>query len=258
MSELTRVAVQAIGLMDLTSLNEDDTENTIQDLCRQALTPAGPVAAVCVYPRFVRVASQTLKGTAVSVATVTNFPDGGEDIEASLMTTMTALDEGADEIDLVFPYKALMAGNPQIGEDMVLRHAALCHQRSALLKVIIETGELQSDQLIALAAKIAIESGADFVKTSTGKVPINATPEAAGLILREIANSGRPVGLKVAGGVRTTEEAAEYMKIASDIFGNNWLTPAHFRFGASSLLTALLAVSGHSETSSASGSGSGY
>ena len=142
----------------------------------------GNTAAVCIYPRFIPIARKTLKeqGTPdVRIATVTNFPHGNDDIEIALAETRAAIAYGADEVDVVFPYRALIAGNEQVGFDLVKACKDACAAANVLLKVIIETGELKEEALIRKASEISIKAGADFIKTSTGKVPVNATPESA-------------------------------------------------------------------------------
>ncbi|CAM3571251.1 deoxyribose-phosphate aldolase [Parendozoicomonas haliclonae] len=242
MSDLTASSKLALMLMDNTSLNEDDTPEVIINLVKSSQTAAGNTAAVCVYPRFVPIAQKTLKElglTNVKVATVTNFPDGSDDIERATRETAEAVMLGADEVDVVFPYRALIAGNEQIGFDLVSAAKAACGD-SVLLKVIIETGELKDPALIRKASEISIAAGADFIKTSTGKVPVNATPEAARIMIQAIKDSGRNVGFKPAGGVRSAADAKEHLDIAAEIMGQDWITPETYRFGASSLLMNLL------------------
>ena len=241
----------ALSLMDLTSLNTNDTDAIIESLCRQAQTPEGSPAAVCVYPQFINTARKTLAQMGldnVKVATVTNFPDGSQDIERAVSETRQAVAAGAHEVDVVFPYKALMSGNASIGHDLVTQCKLACGD-AVQLKVIIESGELKTETLIQQASEISINAGADFIKTSTGKVPVNATLEAAKIMLNAIKNSGKAVGFKAAGGVKTTEDAQQYLALTRDIMGDSWVTPAHFRFGASSLLANLLATLGHGEAS---------
>ncbi|MEQ6888848.1 deoxyribose-phosphate aldolase [Halomonas sp. CS7] len=244
MTELQQAARQALALMDLTSLNDDDTDATIEALCQRARTPAGTPAAICVYPDFVVTAQRALKAHGlqgiVKVATVTNFPHGGDDIMAAARATRSAAASGADEVDVVFPWRALLAGDEETGRDLV----AFCKQAAgdAVLKVILETGELKDPALIRRASELALEGGADFLKTSTGKVDVNATLEAAEVMLTAIRDSGTDAGFKAAGGVRTVEDALAYLKLAERLMGVAWLTPAHFRFGASSLLDDLLAT----------------
>ena len=190
MSDLKIIAQRALSLMDLTSLTDSETEQDIINLCQQAKSSAGSTAAICIYPRFVPMAKKILKAQQtpqIKIATVTNFPHGNDDIDIALAETQAAVAYGADEVDLVFPYKALMQGNPDIGFDMV----KVCKQACgdiAKLKVIIETGELKSAELIQQASEISINAGADFIKTSTGKVAVSATPEAAKIMLEVIKN----------------------------------------------------------------------
>ncbi|AXF77323.1 deoxyribose-phosphate aldolase [Erwinia tracheiphila] len=251
MTDLTATAVRALQLMDLTTLNDDDTDDNVIALCRQACTPAGNTAAVCIYPRFIPVACKTLReqGTPdIRIATVTNFPHGNDDIDIALAETRAAIAYGADEVDVVFPWRALIAGNHGVGFQLVSACKKACASAGVLLKVIIESGELKTAELIRQASEQAIAAGADFIKTSTGKVAINATPDAAEIMLRVIADKGlgQQVGFKPAGGVKTAEEAARYLALADDILGRGWVDVRHFRFGASGLLGNLLTTAGFS------------
>ncbi|MBL4287330.1 deoxyribose-phosphate aldolase [Vibrio fluvialis] len=244
MSDLKAAALRALKLMDLTTLNDDDTDAKVIQLCHDAKSPVGNTAAICIYPRFIPIAKKTLReqGTPdVRIATVTNFPHGNDDVDIAVAETKAAVAYGADEVDVVFPYRALMAGNEQVGFDLVKQCKAACGD-TVLLKVIIETGELKEEALIKKASQICIEVGADFIKTSTGKVPVNATPEYARMMLEVIRDMGvaKSVGFKPAGGVRTAEDAALYLAMADEILGDNWVDSRHYRFGASSLLTNLL------------------
>ena len=244
MSDLKAAALRALQLMDLTTLNDDDTDAKVISLCHDAKTAVGNTAAICIYPRFIPIAKKTLReqGTPnVRIATVTNFPHGNDDIEIAVAETKAAVAYGADEVDVVFPYRALIAGNAEVGAELVKQCKAACGT-DVLLKVIIETGELKEEALIKQASQICIEAGADFIKTSTGKVPVNATPEYARMMLEVIRDMGvaETVGFKPAGGVRTAEDAAAYLAMADDILGDNWVDARHYRFGASSLLTSLL------------------
>lgn len=242
MSDLKQAAQRAISLMDLTTLNDNDTDQKVIDLCHKALTPAGHTAAVCIYPRFIPIARKTLKALGaedIRIATVTNFPHGNDDIEIAVAETKAAVAYGADEVDVVFPYRALMAGNETVGFELVKACKAACGDQ-ALLKVIIESGELKTPELIRRASEIAIDAGADFIKTSTGKVPVNATLEAAEIMLTVISEKDTKVGFKPAGGVRDAAAAAEFLGTAERILGNDWVSARTFRFGASSLLASLL------------------
>ncbi|EKB1971314.1 deoxyribose-phosphate aldolase [Vibrio parahaemolyticus] len=243
MSDLKAAALRALKLMDLTTLNDDDTDAKVSSLCHDAKTAVGNTAAICIYPRFIPIAKKTLReqGTPeVRIATVTNFPHGNDDIDIAVAETKAAVAYGADEVDVVFPYRALMAGDEKVGFELVKQCKEACGD--ILLKVIIETGELKEEALIKKASQICIEAGADFIKTSTGKVPVNATPEYARMMLEVIRDMGvaETVGFKPAGGVRTAEDAAAYLAMADEILGDNWVDARHYRFGASSLLTNLL------------------
>ena len=253
MPDLQQAAQRALQLMDLTTLNDNDTDASVIGLCHQAKSPAGHTAAVCVYPRFVPVARKTLKeigAVDIKIATVTNFPHGNDDIGIAVAETKAAVAYGADEVDVVFPYRALMAGNQEIGFELVKACKAACGD-NVLLKVIIESGELKTPELIRSASEIAIAAGADFIKTSTGKVAVNATPEAAKIMLEVIKEKNPAVGFKAAGGVKNAEQAADYLALAESVLGENWVSAKTFRFGASSLLGSLLQTLGHqSQTSS--------
>lgn len=232
----------ALSLMDLTSLNDDDSDDGIRALCAAANTAYGQTAAVCVYPRFVKTALTALEGTAksVKVATVTNFPHGNDDVETALRETEAAIDNGAHEVDVVFPYRALIDGNENVGATIVAACKAFVGDKT--LKIIIESGELKTPELIRRASEIAIENGADFIKTSTGKVPVNATLEAAEIMLKTIKDSDKAVGFKAAGGVRSVADATAYLQLTENIMGADWISPETFRFGASGLLDSLLAT----------------
>ena len=250
MTDVTAAALRALKLMDLTTLNDDDTDAKVIALCHQAKSPAGNTAAICIYPRFIPIARKTLReqGTPeIRIATVTNFPHGNDDIAIALAETRAAIAYGADEVDVVFPYRALIAGNSEVGFELVKACKEACAAANVLLKVIIETGELKDAALIRQASEISIDAGADFIKTSTGKVAVNATPEVAEMMMTVIRDKGvkADVGFKPAGGVRSAEDAAIYLKLADDILGRDWADARHFRFGASSLLTSLLNAVGH-------------
>lgn len=254
MTQLQESARKALSLMDLTSLNDNDSDAVIQALCQQANTPEGHPAAVCVYPKFIKTAKAELAKLSlaeVKIATVTNFPDGSDNIERAVSETAQAVQDGADEVDVVFPYQALMAGNADVGFELVKQCKIACGD-NVQLKVIIESGVLEHDSLIKQASEISIAAGADFIKTSTGKVSVNATLPAAKVMIHAIKDSQKPVGFKAAGGVRSAEDAAEYLNLASSIMGESWVSTRTFRFGASSLLGSLLETLGHQSPSSKS------
>jgi deoxyribose-phosphate aldolase len=230
------VARRALPLLDLTDLTETCTEPKIDALCRDALS--GGVAAICVWPHFVAQGARALKGSGIRVATVINFPAGGEDCARATDDTAEALRDGADEIDLVLPYRAFLHGDAETARDMVEAVRDTCG--AAILKVILETGELADPDVIRRAGRLALEAGADFLKTSTGKSPVSATPEAAESMLIEIQASARPAGLKISGGLRSVADAATYLALADRIMGPDWVGPKTFRLGASSLFGALM------------------
>ncbi|MDB5546485.1 MAG: deoxyribose-phosphate aldolase [Hyphomicrobiales bacterium] len=236
-----QTALRAIPLIDLTDLSDDCTREQIDTLVARALALPIPVAALCIWPRFVAQARAGLGKSRIKLATVVNFPHGGEDVVAVCAQTRAALADGADEIDLVLPWRAMLAGHEDIAREMV-RAVAHALTPAAKLKVIIESGELPDDETIARASRIAIEEGADFVKTSTGKTKISATPGAARIMLGAIRDSGKLVGFKASGGLRTLSQARTYLDLADEIMGADFASPAHFRFGASSLLDPLLAA----------------
>ncbi|WFE89284.1 deoxyribose-phosphate aldolase [Roseibium porphyridii] len=246
MSDMIEIAARALGLVDLTNLNDDCTADDITKLCARTVTDHGSVAAVCVWPRFVAQAARELTGTGVKVATVVNFPAGGEDTEAVIAETKQAIADGADEIDLVMPYKAFASGRKGFAEEQIIRVKAVVPD-GALLKVILETGEIKDPLLIHAASNLAIAAGADFIKTSTGKVAVNATLEAAEIMLTAIEEARRDdgervIGFKPAGGIKTAEDAAAYLAIADRIMGHNWVSAHTFRFGASGLLDSLIST----------------
>lgn len=248
-------ASRALGLIDLTNLNDDCTPEDIDALVDQAATEFGNVAAICIWPRFVAQARKRLgDGSDIRIATVVNFPSGDGDERSVLHETKDAVAAGADEIDLVMPYRALAAGDEARARSMVATIRATT-EGVALLKVIIESGELKSPALIEKASQIALEEGADFIKTSTGKVEVNATPETAGIMLTVLKDFGdEKRGFKPAGGIRTVEEAGQYLALADQILGKGWVSAKTFRFGASSLLKDVLAaLSGEGSTVSDSG-----
>ncbi len=237
--ETDRVALarRAIALVDLTDLADDASAASVEALCARAAEHG--TAAVCVWPDFVVQAAAVLSITPVRVATVVDFPTGAERPHAVGVLTERALADGAHEIDVVLPYRAWLAG------DVARASAVLTTVRNAaadvaIMKVILETGELPAER-VEDAARFAVEHGADFVKTSTGKTPVSASPEAAAAMLRVIAAADRPVGLKPSGGIRSVDDAAVYLGLADAAMGPDWATPSTFRFGASGLLDALLA-----------------
>ncbi|MEO7052387.1 MAG: deoxyribose-phosphate aldolase [Rhodanobacter sp.] len=235
------LALRLLSLLDLTSLGENDTVAQIEALCVSATAAACLPAALCVYPEHVTTVRRCLRGNAVRVATVVNFPDGGSDPVRAERETRRALGAGADEIDLVLPYRALLDGDADCARTVVRACRAVCTD-GAQLKLILETGVLGTPELIRAACAIGIEEGVDFLKTSTGKVPVNATAEAATLMLDAIAAAGGRCGFKAAGGIRTLEDAAVYLELAEARLGKDWCDATHFRIGASALFGALSSI----------------
>ncbi|WP_152044522.1 deoxyribose-phosphate aldolase [Aureimonas psammosilenae] len=234
------IAHALIASLDLTDLSDNCTQDDIARLCERAASSEGDVAAICIWPRFVSFARERLK-PGIRIATVVNFPAGTDDVEATVAETSRAVADGADEIDLVVSYRRIGTDGGFV-RDQVARVKEACG--NARLKTILETGELSEPALIAAAAREALAGGADFLKTSTGKVAVNATPEAAEILLRAIAEAGGTVGFKPAGGIKTYEDAKAYRDLANRICGDGYATPDRFRLGASGVLADLLAVAG--------------
>ena len=234
------IARRALGLLDLTELGDEATADDVRRLCERAHGPHGDVAAVCVWPRFVPLAVAQLSSTGVRVATVTNFPSGAEPVDDVVAQTSRALAEGADEIDVVLPYAQFKAGYERAAMSLIATvRSTVPRGDGHLLKVILETGELADITLIGIAARLVIEHGADFLKTSTGKTPVSATLPATAVMLHAIKDLDPHVGLKPSGGIRTVADAAAYLDQADDVMGDGWVSPRTFRFGASGLLNAL-------------------
>jgi deoxyribose-phosphate aldolase len=246
-SDDAAVARRAMALLDLTELGETAGEPEIRALCARAKGGGAspPVAALCVWPRHVAPAKAGIAGTGIRVATVVNFPAGTDAPAAVLAETGAALAAGADEIDLVLPWRAFLAGETETAEAMV-RAVRAALPAGILLKVILESGEYPDAASIRRAALLAIRAGAHFVKTSTGKTGTGATPEAARAMLEAILASPRAVGLKPSGGIRTLADARAYLTLADTTMGPGWATPDTFRFGASGLHAALAAAIGGS------------
>lgn len=228
----------AISLVDLTDLTDECDAAAIEQLCGRAVKHR--TAAVCVWPDFVEQASTALAGSGIEIATVVNFPTGTERPYAVDLATTDALAHGATEIDVVLPFAAFASGD--LDRCSAVLEAVRVRAEAARMKVILETGELGELDLVAAAARFAIDHGADFVKTSTGKSPVSATPEAARTMLDAIAEADRPVGIKPSGGIRTAADASHYLDLAESVMGEGWPTPNTFRFGASGVLDALAAV----------------
>lgn len=239
----------AVRMMDLTTLEGQDTPGKVLALCAKALSPSesdrtiGPCAAVCVYPNLVSVAKRALEGSTIKVASVaTAFPSGQSPLSVKLDEVRRAIELGADEIDMVIDRGAMLSGDYAKVFDEIARTREACG--AALLKVILETGELGTYERVRHASDIGIAAGGDFIKTSTGKIAPAATPAVSLVMLHAIADhyyaTGRRVGMKPAGGVRTAKQALHYLVLVKETLGDAWLTPKLFRFGASALLNDVL------------------
>ncbi len=250
--DLLQSARIALACLDLTSLNPQDTEADIAKLCQRANSPLGLVAAVCVWPRLAAFARAQLPSH-ISVAAVANFPHGHSDIGAAVADTQAIVQASAQEVDVVLPYRALIAGDEAVVAALLNAVRQACP--GLLLKVILETGELNTPALMARASTLALQAGADFLKTSTGKTPINATPAAANIMLGTIAASPTArdhVGFKASGGIRTVQDAIVYEALVAQYLGPLALGPKRFRIGASSLLNDIEAVlAGHTTSPAA-------
>jgi deoxyribose-phosphate aldolase len=239
----------AVAMVDLTTLEGADTPGKVRAMCAKARQPdpsdlsVPAVAAVCVYPDLVGVARNAVAGSGVAVASVaTAFPSGRASLAVKLADVQDAVSAGADEVDMVIDRGAFLAG--RYGEVYAEIRAVREACGPAHLKVILETGELATLDNVARASWLAMLAGADFIKTSTGKVTPAATPPVALVMLAAVRdfeqNTGRRVGVKVAGGIRTAKDAIRYLVLVNEVAGPAWLTPKLFRIGASTLLNDLL------------------
>ena len=238
-----------VSMMDLTTLEGSDTPGKIAFLCRKAMQPidaryqAPSCAAVCVYPNLVKIAKKLLEHSSVKVASVaTAFPAGLIPTKLKLREVRGAVRDGADEIDMVINRARFLAGEHERVFDEIVAIREACE--TAHLKVILETGELQTYDNVRLASEIAMRAGADFIKTSTGKISPAATMPVTLVMLEAIRDyfyeTGIRVGIKPAGGLRTAKEALAYLVMVKETLGDEWLTPVLFRFGASTLLNDVL------------------
>jgi deoxyribose-phosphate aldolase len=231
-------AARILPLLDLTSLGDNDTDAEIEPLCARAID-AG-VAAVCVWPRFLPTAKARLAHSPIRLATVANFPDGSDDLERAARETAAALAAGADEVDVVAPIQAILDGD--IGLVTELVQACRKEAPDVTLKVILETGRLAEPAPIAAAARAAIMGGCHMLKTSTGKIAPGATLEAAAVLLTVVEEADGRVGIKFSGGIRTTQQAAQYLYLVDQFLGSGWTSPETLRFGASALIDDLLKI----------------
>ena len=241
----------ALNMVDLTTLEGKDTEGKVTQMCYKAMHPhismpdLPTTAAVCVYPTMVKTAKDALKGSKVKVASVsTAFPSGNSTLQIKLSDTKFALDNGADEIDMVISRGEFLKGNYNFVFDEIATIKDLTHKYNARLKVIFETGEISTLDNVRRASDIAIYAGADFIKTSTGKIGVAATMPVTLVMLDAIKDyyykTGIQVGMKPAGGISTAKGALQYLVMLHETLGNAWLDNKWFRFGASSLANDLI------------------
>lgn len=249
MHALSPFAKRAIPLLDLTNVDDGCTEADAKALCEKALASPIAPAAVCLRPAFVAAAKALLAGSTIKVATVINFPDAkttpemaGRNVDAAALAAATrqAVADGADEIDLVFAWKAFLDGDRDGPRQVVEAVQAACGP--ATLKVILESGIFPDAVSLRAACDLVIDAGVDFLKTSTTRVSPAATPEAAAVLCDASRAVGKLVGVKISGGVRTPEQAQLYLDIIADRMGLNWIESSHVRIGASKLLDNLLGV----------------
>ena len=239
----------AISMIDLTTLEGKDTKGKVQQLCYKAMHPYDAikdiptVAAICVYPAYVSTAKKALEGSDIKVASVaTAFPSGQSNLKVKLSDTKFAVAQGADEIDMVISRGKFLSGNYQYVFDEIASVKEACG--NAHLKVILETGELDTLDNVRKASEIAIYAGADFIKTSTGKIQPAATMQVTYVMLDAIKDyylkTGKMIGMKPAGGISNSKLALQYLVMLNEVLGEKWMNKNYFRFGASSLLNDIL------------------
>jgi deoxyribose-phosphate aldolase len=239
----------ALSMIDLTTLEGMDTPGKVKQLCNKAMHLSNGVnnvphvAAICVYPSLVRIAKTALDGSGIHIASVaTGFPSGQTSLESRLDEIKYALDEGADEVDMVISRGKFLSGDFDSVFDEIVKSKEVC--RDAHLKVILETSELSTLDNVRHASNIAMEAGADFIKTSTGKAKCGATQPVTLVMLEAIRDfykkTGKKIGMKPAGGISDSKTALKYLVMVKETLGTEWLTSKLFRFGASSLANDLL------------------
>lgn len=247
----------ALSMIDLTTLEGKDTPGKVKQLCYKALhlheqlDNIPTVAAICVYPTYVKIAKTALSGSNIQVASVaTAFPSGQSSRETKIMDTQFAVDQGADEIDMVISRGEFLAGEYNFVFDEIAAIKEACGK--AHLKVILETGELDTLDNVRKASEIAIYAGADFIKTSTGKIQPAATMPVTYVMLDAIKDfytkTGKIIGMKPAGGISTSKIALQYLVMLNEVLGEKWMNNTYFRFGASSLANDILMQLVKSET----------
>ncbi len=247
----------ALSMIDLTTLEGKDTPGKVQQLCYKALhlheklENIPTVAAICVYPTYVKIAKKALGNSDIQVASVaTAFPSGQSSRNTKIMDTEFAVDQGADEIDMVISRGEFLAGEYNFVFDEIAAVKEACG--AAHLKVILETGELETLDNVRKASEIAMYAGADFIKTSTGKIQPAATMPVTYVMLDAIKDfytkTGKIIGMKPAGGISTSKIALQYLVMLNEVLGEQWMNKTYFRFGASSLANDILMQLVKSET----------
>ena len=247
----------ALSMIDLTTLEGKDTPGKVRQLCYKALhlheqlDNIPTVAAVCVYPTYVKIAKNELKGSNIQVASVaTAFPSGQSSLATKIMDTQFAIEQGADEIDMVISRGEFLAGQYNFVFDEIASIKEACGKTH--LKVILETGELETLDNVRKASEIAMYAGADFIKTSTGKIQPAATMPVTYVMLDAIKDfylkTGKIIGMKPAGGISTSKIALQYLVMLNEVLGEKWMNNTYFRFGASSLANDILMQLVKSET----------
>lgn len=236
---------QLISLIDLTNLNEHSSPEDIAKLCHKATTTLANVAGVCVYPNHIPLIAKLLRNTDIKLISVANFPSGQEKITQTLNQIDHAVSEGANEIDVVFPYSLYLDGSVK----EALHYIRTCRKKcdSILLKVILEISAFPQLEDIYQLSMLLIEEGVDFLKTSTGRSQHGATVDGASQMLLAIKNSDSDVGFKASGGIKTIDEATAYCTLAQNFMGPDWVNSDHLRIGATILLDAILAASEQQE-----------
>ena len=248
-NDKNRVLKQILSFIDLTTLSGDDTNKKVTELCTKAYSfedkqkEISNVAAVCVYPVFAKLVSDELKQHNINTACVAGaFPSGQSPLNIRIAEVKDAVENGANEIDMVISRGKLIEGNSDYVFEEVVAIKEACG--NAHLKVILETGELKTVDLVRKASELSILGGADFIKTSTGKINPAATPEAFLIMLDTIkeyhSTTGKMIGIKPAGGISTPDEAINYYMLVSEVLGEKWLTNSYFRIGASRLADNVL------------------
>lgn len=249
----------ALSMIDLTTLEGKDTKGKVRQLCYKAMHPHDSikdiptVAAICVYPSYVAVAKKALEGSDIKIASVaTVFPSGQSNLKVKITDTKFAVSQGADEIDMVISRGQFLSGNYQFVFDEIAAVKEACG--NAHLKVILETGELDTLDNVRRASEIAMLAGADFIKTSTGKIQPAATMHVTYVMLDAIKDfyirTGKMIGMKPAGGISTAKVALQYLVMLNEVLGEKWMNKNYFRFGASSLVNDILMQLVKTETGS--------